>query len=518
MPRLPEPGGDKGTWGDILNDFLSVSLDSDGDIKSSAAVKLSGNQSVAGVKAFSSSPTVPTPTSATQAANKDYVDTVGSAGVSDGDKGDITVSGGGADWAINSSSITSAMITDGTIVNADINASAAIDQSKLSLDTDLTTIAGLSPTNDDVIQRKAGAWTNRTPAQLKLDLSLTKSDVGLGNVDNTADASKPVSSAQQTAIDAKVADAINDGTTTVAPSQNAVFDALALKAPLASPTFTGTVTVPDSSFSAAKLSFDVATQAELTSAVSTHDADSSAHPSAIDAAINGLLQNSPDFLQGFSYSYDDFFGQVNTSGIVGALGWTTVNNNGLANYGVSGFQEAAGYYQIGTAATHTDGRAAIHLGVTTLGGYPAFTWECRVQLVSLNDGTNNCIVHMGLHDDIATTGALPTDGFYFEYSDAAPYTTLNCVVAVGGSRTTEDSGIAFDEDVWYRLKIISDGGGSIHYFVDDVEVQVISPLEEDLPAESNTYGRAFSIYKTAGTGTARNLWIDYEYFLLEMSR
>ena len=31
-----------------------------------------------------------------------------------------------------------------------------------------------------------------------------------------------------------VADAINDGTTTVAPSQNAVYDALALKAPLAS--------------------------------------------------------------------------------------------------------------------------------------------------------------------------------------------------------------------------------------------------------------------------------------------
>lgn len=34
----------------------------------------------------------------------------------------------------------------------------------------------------------------------------------------------------QSTIDAKVADAINDGTTTIAPSQNAVFDALALKA------------------------------------------------------------------------------------------------------------------------------------------------------------------------------------------------------------------------------------------------------------------------------------------------
>jgi hypothetical protein len=48
---------------------------------------------------------------------------------------------------------------------------------------------------------------------------ITKSMVGLGNVDNTSDANKPVSTAQQTALD--------------------------LKAPLASPTFTGTVTMPN---------------------------------------------------------------------------------------------------------------------------------------------------------------------------------------------------------------------------------------------------------------------------------
>lgn len=59
--------------------------------------------------------------------------------------------------------------------------------------------------------------------------TLDKTAVGLSNVDNTSDANKPVSTAQQTAIDAKVADAINDGVTTIAPSQNAVFDALALK-------------------------------------------------------------------------------------------------------------------------------------------------------------------------------------------------------------------------------------------------------------------------------------------------
>jgi len=49
-------------------------------------------------------------------------------------------------------------------------------------------------------------------------VALTKTDVGLANVDNTADTSKPVSTAQQTALD--------------------------LKANIASPTFTGTPAVP----------------------------------------------------------------------------------------------------------------------------------------------------------------------------------------------------------------------------------------------------------------------------------
>ena len=53
-------------------------------------------------------------------------------------------------------------------------------------DADLTAIAGLTPADNDVIQRKAGAWTNRTPAQLKTDLGLTSADVALGNVTNAA--------------------------------------------------------------------------------------------------------------------------------------------------------------------------------------------------------------------------------------------------------------------------------------------------------------------------------------------
>ena len=88
---------------------------------------------------------------------------------------------------IEDGAVTSAKIADGTIVDADINASAAIAQSKISgLTTDLAAKAPLAdPTFTGTVS------------------GITKSMVGLDNVDNTSDANKPVSTATQTALDAK---------------------------------------------------------------------------------------------------------------------------------------------------------------------------------------------------------------------------------------------------------------------------------------------------------------------------
>jgi len=96
---------------------------------------------------------------------------------------------------------------------------------------------------------------------------ITSTMVGLGNVDNTSDANKPVSTAQSTAIATAKSEAIASATAQVdalltgAPAALNTLDELAaalgddanfastvttslgLKAPLASPTFTGTVTV-----------------------------------------------------------------------------------------------------------------------------------------------------------------------------------------------------------------------------------------------------------------------------------
>lgn len=97
---------------------------------------------------------------------------------------------------------------------------------------------------------------------------ITSSMVGLGNVDNTSDANKPVSNATQSALNLKANIASPTFTGTVSgitstmvglgnvdntsdlnkPISTATQTALNLKSNLASPTFTGTVTLPSVSF------------------------------------------------------------------------------------------------------------------------------------------------------------------------------------------------------------------------------------------------------------------------------
>ena len=95
-----------------------------------------------------------------------------------------------------------------------------------------------------------------------VDKAAARANIGLGNIDNTADSAKPVSTATQTALDLKAPLASPTFTGTVTgvtkamvglgsvdntadtnkPVSSAAQTALDLKAPLASPTFTGTVT------------------------------------------------------------------------------------------------------------------------------------------------------------------------------------------------------------------------------------------------------------------------------------
>lgn len=185
MARLPQPGGDSGNWGQILNDFLSQTLNTDGSLKNGAVSE-----------------------SQLDTAVQTKLNSVGSGTVSDGT---ITTQ------KLADNAVTSAKIADGTIINANIGASAAIDQSKITnLVSDLagkaaaahthtssqiadSTATGrsiLTATDATAARSAIGAGTSNlvigtTSTTAKAgDYVPTKADVGLGNVDNTSDATK----------------------------------------------------------------------------------------------------------------------------------------------------------------------------------------------------------------------------------------------------------------------------------------------------------------------------------------
>lgn len=84
-------------------------------------------------------------------------------------------------------------------LTAEAASRASADAALQPLDSDLSAIAALTPSNDDFIQRKTGAWANRTVAQVKTDLSLSGTNTGDQDLSQA-----PVSTAQQAALDLKV--------------------------------------------------------------------------------------------------------------------------------------------------------------------------------------------------------------------------------------------------------------------------------------------------------------------------
>jgi len=76
-------------------------------------------------------------------------------------------------------------------------------------DVDLDAIAALDSSTAGAIASDGGGWIKKTYAQFKTALGLVKADVGLGNVDNTSDANKPVSTAQAAADALALAKASN---------------------------------------------------------------------------------------------------------------------------------------------------------------------------------------------------------------------------------------------------------------------------------------------------------------------
>ena len=153
-----------------------------------ASLMLTTDQVVDGIKTFNASPVVPTlatSDSSTKVANAAFVQdainaAVSAASIADGDKGDIVVSGGGTTWLVGPNKI---------------------GNNKLAVMANMT----LKGNNSG------------SPGVLDLDMPAVKSMLNITNVDNTSDADKPISTATQTALNAKISSSEKGAANGVAP-------------------------------------------------------------------------------------------------------------------------------------------------------------------------------------------------------------------------------------------------------------------------------------------------------------
>jgi hypothetical protein len=175
--------------------------------------------------------------------------------------GNLTVSG--TTTIINSTAVNvqNQVVFEGTTADNFETTLTVVDPTAdrtITLPDATTTLVGTDTTQ---------TLTNKTLTSpvVNTPTGIVKGDVGLGSVDNTADTAKPVSTAQQTALD--------------------------LKANLASPTFTGTVTVPtpigntDASTKAYVDSTASTTATNAATALTNHEADTTNIHGIADTSI-----------------------------------------------------------------------------------------------------------------------------------------------------------------------------------------------------------------------------------------
>lgn len=388
------------------------------------------------------------------------------------DTGDVTRSADSTSTTIAANAVTSAKILDGEIVNADINASAAIALSKLAnMGTDK--ILGRATAASGAIEElSALPWGFTGDVTSSADanaLTIANDAVTYAKMQNVSAASKLLGRGDSGSGD---------------PQEITLGSGL---------TMTGTTLSASGSGSS-----PTTTRGDLIRRGAAAD-----ERVAIGGFGTALMSDGtdPDWFepQNFFRYFDDFTGEP-LSSILGDTGWTPSSASGsIAS--TAGEAGHPGILNISTSTSAASFPSIVRTPNAILFGGGKIQFQAAIKLSALSDASNDYIVNVGFIDQVN-----PTDGVWFEYRHSVNSGNWQGKAKNNAGPTTVNGSVAASTS-WTILKIIVAADGSTADFY--VNGSNIGTASANIPtATGRETSIGLGIWKQAGT-TARIMSVDY---------